>query len=193
MTTKFIKALGVAAALALLTSCAFTPHDLELHPTVQPVESGIGHDTRLFFRFVDDRDELTVGNRGAGLMGAKVSAANLPQLIEAQLHLDLQKKAFQFASSESGADATVIYKLRSFSFKIETGFFTGGRDANAALAVEAIRNGKTYDKIYRSTSETRILFVPTGDEIDGQMSAALNDILTQADKDQDLDRFLTAK
>jgi uncharacterized lipoprotein YajG len=191
MLTRAVQIIGLTA-LVSLSACAFTPHDLQLHPAVQPTDSTIGQNTQLFFRFVDDRDDQTVGHRGASTMGAKVSADNLPQIVEAQLRLALQKKAFQVVGSEGTADAMVIYRLRSFTFNIETGFFSGGRNANATLAVEAHRKGKTYDKVYRSTSETRILFVPTGDEIDGQMNAALSDILAQADKDENLDRFLTA-
>ncbi len=84
-----------------------------------------------------------------------------------------------------------IYRLRSFKFEIEQGFFTGGRNAAAALAVDASRNGQSYNNVYRSNSEQRILFVPGESEINQQMNAAMNQILAQAAADANLDRFLT--
>jgi uncharacterized lipoprotein YajG len=183
----------IVAAASSLSACTFTAHDLQVKPTVQPVASSIGQGTRVFFRFVDDRDDVTIGHRGVGSVGAKISSADLPQSVEAQLRDELQKKLFDLVSSEADSDASVTYRLRSFKFDIEQGFFSGGRNAAAALAVDAQRGSRTYANVYRYNSEERIMFVPGGDEIDNQMNAALNQILTKADSDEALDRLLTGQ
>lgn len=183
----------IVAAASSLSACTFTPHDLQVKPTVQPIASSVGQGTRVFFRFVDDRDDVTIGHRGVGSVGAKISSADLPQSVEAQLREELQKKQFDLVSSEAGSEASVTYRLRSFKFDIEQGFFSGGRNAAAALAVDAQRGSRTYANVYRYNSEERIMFVPGGDEIDNQMNAALNQILTKADTDEALDRLLVGQ
>ncbi|HKU96036.1 MAG TPA: YajG family lipoprotein [Vineibacter sp.] len=185
----------VAGILALLltAACAFTPHDTDIQPTVQPSDSTIGAGTPVFFRFVDERDDVVVGHRGVGTMGAKVSATNLPTIVEAQLRDALQRKAFVLVASEQANTPTVVYRLRSFKFDIESGFFTAGRNASVALAVDAKRGDRTYNNVYRYNSEERIVFIPGGTEINGQMNAALSQVLQKAIDDQGLDRFLVTR
>ncbi len=177
-------------ALALLAGCTFTPAELTLKPNVQMSSSDIGRGTPVSFKFVDERDDVTVGHRGVGTMGAKVTAQELPSIVEENLRKDLTNKQFTLVRSGEHADAEVIFRLRSFKFDIENGFFTGGRNSAAALAVDARRGDKTYENIYRYNDEKRIVFVPGESEIDQQMNAALNEILTKADADQELVRFL---
>lgn len=185
----------VAGILALLltAACAFTPHDTDVQPTVQPGDSTIGAGTPVFFRFVDERDDVVVGHRGVGTRGAKVSATNLPKVVEAQLRDALQRKAFVLVASEQANTPSVVYRLRSFKFDVESGFFTAGRNASVALAVDAKRGDRTYNNVYRYNSEERIVFIPGGSEINNQMNAALSQVLQKANDDQDLDRFLVTR
>ena len=183
------RSLGVIGFL-LLSACAFTPHNVTVDPKVTMADSDIGNGTRVYFRFVDERDDTVVGHRAAGTMGAKVTADNLPHVVETTLRDGLVKKHFTLSDQQAGTDASVIYRLRSFKFDIETGFFTGGRNSAAALAVEARRGERSYDKVYRFNDETRIVFLPGESEIDQQMNGALSDILDKALSDTDLDRML---
>lgn len=192
-SSRFLALGSALAAVFSLSACAFTPHDVQVKPTAQAVASSVGQGTRVFFRFIDDRDDVTIGHRGVGSVGAKISSGDLPQSVEAQLRDELLKKQFQIVGSEVGSDASVTYRLRSFKFGIEQGFFSGGRNAAAALAVDAQRGSRTYANVYRYNSEERIMFVPGGDEIDNQMNAALNQILTKADTDEALDRLLAGQ
>lgn len=191
--TQCAKHISVLVALVILSGCVWTPHDLQLHATTQPTASDIGQGTRLFFRFIDDRDDTTIGHRGVATVGAKISAADLPSVFEARLRDSLEKKQFQLVGSDQDADASITYRLRSFKFDIEQGFWTGGSNAAAALAVDADRKGHTYANVYRYNSEERIFAVPGGDAIDGQMNAAMNDLLRKADADTALDQLLAGR
>jgi uncharacterized lipoprotein len=184
--------LGLAC-WALLSGCAFTPHDVNLQPAVTASTSDVGQGTHLYFRFIDDRDDTIVGHRSVATVGAKISATDLPNVFEKRLRAELAAKQFQLIDSETSADASITYRLRSFKFEIEQGFFTGGRNAAAALAVDASRKGQTYANVYRYNSEVRIVAVPGGDEIDDQMNAALNQLLQQADTDSKLNQFLAGR
>ncbi len=186
------RSFGVFGCLGLLlvAGCAWTAHDVQLAPTAQATASNAGHGAKVFFRFLDDRDDVTVGNRSFSSNGAKVTAADLPRTVEERLRDTLKRKQFDLVSEEAGADAMVTYRLRSFKFGIEKGFWSGARNAAAALAVDARRAGRTYANVYRTNSEQRIQVVPGGDEINAQMNAALNDILQKANDDGELIRIL---
>jgi uncharacterized lipoprotein YajG len=187
---------GVGGLLASLTimilsaGCVFTPHEVQIAPTTQAVSSEIGRGTRVFFRFIDDRDDVTVGNRGISGNGAKINAADLPRTVEAELRKGLQQKQFELVPVETSADAAVTYRMRSFKFAIERGFFTGGQNAAAALAVDARHKDRSFANVYRYNDEQRIVVAPGGDEINRQMNAVLSDLLQQANADKELDRFL---
>lgn len=187
---RWAKPIASIAVLLLAAACAFTPHDTELRPTVQSSDSTVGQGRPVFFRFVDERDDVVVGHRSVGSFGAKVSATNLPTIVESQLRQSLEKKAFVLIGAEQPGTPTVVYRLRSFKFEVESGFFTGGRNATATLAVDARRGERSYNNVYRYNSEQRIVFVPGGSEINDQMNAALTQVLQQAAEDKELDRFL---
>jgi uncharacterized lipoprotein YajG len=186
------RCLAGFAFLLLASACAFTPHDAELRPTVQATDSTVGQGRPLFFRFVDERDDVVVGHRSVGSMGAKVSATSLPAVVEAQLRQSLEKKTYALIGAEQPNVPAVVYRLRSFKFEVESGFFTAGRNATVALAVDARRGERSYNNVYRYNSEKRIVFVPGGSEINEQMNAALSEVLQQAANDAALDRFLTS-
>jgi uncharacterized lipoprotein YajG len=188
---------GMAAVgclgLLLTAGCAYTPHDVQLAPTAQATASDAGQGAKVFFRFLDDRDDVNIGHRGVSTRGAKVSASDLPRMVEEKLRDSLQRKQFELVATEAAADSAVTYRLRSFKFEIEKGFFSGGRNAAAALSVDAHRGPQSYANVYRTNSETRIMFVPGGDEIDQQMNAALSDILQKANDDADLVKVLAGR
>jgi uncharacterized lipoprotein len=185
--------LALAGMLSLLAGCAFTPAELALKPPTSTSSSDVGRGTPVAFKFTDERDDVTIGHRGVSTMGAKISSQDLPGMIEGDLRKDVANKQFTIVPEGQHADAEVIFRLRSFKFDIESGFFTGGRNANAALAVDARRGDKSYNNVYRYNSEQRILFVPGESEINQQMNAALNEILTKAYDDAELSRFLAGK
>ena len=181
------------SGLALLSACAFTPAELELRPTVDAQASDIGRGSTVAFKFVDERDDVTIGHRSVATVGAKISSQQLPTLVEEDLRDALIRKHFTLIAPQQHSDVEVVYRLRSFKFDVETGFWTGGRNASAALAVDARRKDESYDKVYRYNSEERILVVPTEIDINKQMNEALSQILAQAATDKDLDRFLAGR
>ena len=185
--------ISIIAVGASLAGCAFTPHELELKPSANVVASTVGQNTRLYYRFSDERDDAVVGHRGAGAVGSKITAESLPHVVDQQIRDGLKAKGYQLVDNETGADAKVTFRLRAFKFDIETGFFTGGQNTSAVLAADAWRAGKTYTNVYRYNSEERIMFVPGGNTIDNQMTQALNQILSKALADAALDGALTGK
>jgi uncharacterized lipoprotein YajG len=193
VTARATRALSVVLLAMLVSACAFTDHDTVPRSTAVAGNSDIGAGTKLYFRFVDDRDDVVVGHRGPGGNGAKITASTLPGQVESDLRDALVKKHFSIVPVEQGADASVVYHLRSFKFDLSRGFFTGGENAAAALAVDARRKDRSYDKVYRYSNEERVVVVPTGDQIDDRMNTGLTSILQQAYGDSALDAFLAGR
>jgi uncharacterized lipoprotein YajG len=185
--------LTAILAAVSLSACAFTDHDAVLRSSAIPGTSQIGQGTKLYFRFVDDRDDVVLGHRATGGNGAKITAAGLPNLVEDSLRYALVQKSFALTPVEQDADASVIYHLRSFKFDLSMGFWTGGENSAAALAVDARRKDRSYDKVYRYNNEERTIVVPAGSQIDDQMNVGLTSILGQAYGDAALDRFLAGR
>ena len=105
----------------------------------------------------------------------------------------MEKKGYALAASEQGSVGTVTFRMRSFKFAVETGFWAGSDNVSAVLAVDALRSGRTYSNVYRFNSKHTAMVVPAGTDIDAMMNAALSDILQQALSDSALDQFLVHK
>jgi uncharacterized lipoprotein YajG len=188
-----IRALGVLLIAACVSACAFTEHDTVPRSAALAAPSDIGQGTKVYFRFVDGRDDTIIGHRGVGGNGAKITARQLPAQVESSLREALVKKSFQLVPAEQGADAALTYYLRSFKFDLSMGFWTGGENSAAALQVNARRQGRTYDQVYRYDNEKRSIVVPTSEQIDDQMNACLTAVLEKAYGDSALDAFLAGR
>lgn len=192
MSSKIRFSILLMTAL-FISGCAWTPHSVDLQPQVSTAQSSVGTGTRLFMRFVDERDDMIVGHRAVGDNGAKITAEQLPSVVEGQLRDGETKKGYTLVPSQEGSDATVTFRLRSFKLGIEQGFWSGGQNVAAALTVDARCGLKDYNNVYRHESEKRIQVIPDGHEIDQVMTAALSEILSKALSDDNLDLFLTGK
>jgi uncharacterized lipoprotein YajG len=175
-----------------LTGCIHTPHEVNLAPKLDVALTNVGEGTTLHFRFVDERPDTLIGLRGYSGMGARITAKDLPTLVEAQLREGLKKKGYELAEAESPDYPTVTYRLVSFQILMQAGALTISDHVSAALAAEARRNASSYNQVYRySFDESDGGAAPTASEIDTKMNRALNVILNQALSDRDMDKFLT--
>lgn len=164
-----------------------------LRPMAVAGNSDLGRGTKVYFRFVDERDDVVIGHRGVGGNGAAINTTDLPKVMETSLRDALSRRGYQLVDAEQASDASVTYRLRSMKFDISQGFFTGGEDVTAAMAVEAKRGNRTYDQVYRYNDEQRDVVVPTGNAIDDHVNTALTSILQQAYGDNNLDSTLIGK
>ena len=180
----------LALPMVVASACTFVPADVDVQPSARATPSNIGHGVRVVFKFIDERDDIVVGHRGVGGQGAKIEAPTLDAVLEAKLREGLEQKSFVPVAESGSANQEVTYRLRSFKFDVESGFFTGGQNAAVALAVEARRGGRSYDNVYRNNSEQRIMAIPGESGINQQMNQVLDQVLSGAYGDAALDRFL---
>jgi uncharacterized lipoprotein len=174
----------------LLAGCAVTPHDVHVGLTAEVPTPTVGNGTHLIFRFIDDRDDLVVGHRSAGAVGASITADELPKFVETELRDILQKKGYQIVASGSPGDPSVTYRLRLFKFEISHELFSDRQNSSVTIAVDATWGGFTYAQVYKANNEHGIFYVPDGGDLDGEMNGVLTKVLIQTASDNALDSFL---
>ena len=183
--------LAMLFALVLVSACAFVPHEVDVTAKAPKTESTIGAGVTIELQVIDDRDSTVVGQRGAGMIGASITAGNVIHVIEDELAAAFEANGFKVAALDSEADAEVEVRLRALKFFIESGLFTGSENASAVVAIEAEKQGDDFDQTYRSSSENTIIFVSGEGAIDDKLNAALSDVLRQIMTEQELLKFLT--
>lgn len=180
--------------LIVVGGCAFTPHEVQMNAMAPRLASDIGAGITVGLRFVDDRESSTVGQRGAGMQGADVSASSLLSHVDVQSRQILADKGFTVTdyNNNEEADVKLTISIRAFRFFIETGFWTGANNVDVIMKSEARKGMDDFENTYRFNNEERILVVPDGDGIDQMLNAALLDVLTQMAADRDLYKFLAS-
>jgi uncharacterized lipoprotein YajG len=190
MKRHISKIIGLFAVLTL-AACTFTPHEVAMTAQAPMLTSGVGDGVVVGLRVIDDRDSKTVGQRGAGMAGADISASGLVSHVERQSRDVLRNKGFTIADyNDSSSNVKLTVSVRSFKFFIETCFFTGANNVSVAIKAEARKGMQDYQNTYSFDDEARMLVVPDGSGIDEMLNAALLDVLTQFAADSELSEFL---
>lgn len=180
----------ILAVIVSVTGCTYTPHDVEITAQAPTAKSTIGAGVKVSLQVIDDRESQIVGQRGAGMIGADITAKDIMQVLAAELAAIFETNGFSVWVPNSNSDAEVEVRLRAFRFFVETGFFTGAENASVVVAVEAEKGGQDLDRTYRSSSEHAVVFVPGGASIDTRLNAAFSDVLHQIANDRELIEFL---
>lgn len=186
--------LGIVFISFLLVSCAFTPHDVSLSlspPTI--ADPTVGEGTNLRLRILDERDEAELGNRGAGISVAEVTAGDLMPEFTRIVRDGFVAKGYNLTNNPDQADANLDVALRSVKFDETSGFWTVGANVAVTILVDAEKGNNDYKNTYRVTGEERQFAISTGSGIDESINAALNSALAKLFSDHELDRFLTSR
>ena len=184
------QALVLALGGALLAACAWTPHEVAITAQAPLETSSVGKGVTVALDVVDDRDDLVVGQRGAGMQGADITVKDIIPALETELKEGLEAKGFTVVSSKDSADAEFQANLRAFKFFIETGFWTGAENVNVVIKVEAEKGTDDFERNYRVSEEDRTMVIPAGEVIDDKLNAALEIVLSKIMADEELMAFL---
>lgn len=186
--------LSAVAFTVALTGCAFQRHEVAITAAAPVIQSRAGEGVKVALRVFDDRDTKTVGQRGAGMVGADIKATTLLDHLQTEVTKGLTAQGFTVLPAGSPeADASILVSLRSFKFFIEMGFWTGANNVAISIKADANRAGKNYMNAYQFDSETRSMVVPTGAGIDDALNAGLSDVLKQLFTDQSLIGLLAGR
>ena len=184
------RTLAFVLSSILLTSCTFTPHEVAITAAAPSTPSSVGKGVTLALQVIDDRDDVVVGQRGAGMIGADITVKDIIPALERELKRGLEAKGFTAVSTRSNTDTKFKARLRAFKFFIETGFWSGAENTSVVINVEADKRGKDFERNYRFNTEERVFAVPTGTTIDEKLNAALSEILAKIMLDEELMNFL---
>lgn len=179
-----------ALIAALLASCAWTQHNVAVTAMAPAERSSVGDGVTVALQVIDDREDVIVGQRAIGGVGADITARALVQSVQTELRRGLRSKGFRVVSPGRQSDAELEARIRGFKFYLERGFFTSGENVSVAIAVEAERRGRDYSQTYRSNDEDRGMFIPSGSDIDAQLNDALAHVYSQILNDKALLSFM---
>lgn len=173
-------------------ACAYTPQDANLTPLLYVAEVNVGDGAEVSLRVVDERTQKTLGHRGSAFMkGAKITTdQDIAGLFNEQILQALKAKGFTPVAYSDGHHLQLRVDIRDLEYYTSTGFWTGGVHARAAIKVTATNTAKTYEKVYVSEDEKRVVFVPGAGANEEQLSATISGVLQKMIADQDLLSFL---
>jgi uncharacterized lipoprotein YajG len=180
--TAFLATVGLSA-------CAFTPQKAEIQPSLQVYASDIGQGRAVGVLVTDERDTQDLGNRGSALFSkaAKISSdQNLAEVFRRALFDGLKAKGFAPTDISNSPDRQLKLEIRSLNYSTSTGFWTGGVDTKAAIKAIATNSGTSYENMYRSANEERVVVVPTAEHNTELLNKVVTDVLSKLFEDQTL-------
>ena len=89
------------------------------------------------------------------------AAADVAQVVDDAVREGFRNQGFTPVEPGLTAPRSLLVEVRALSYDTSAGFFTGGIHARAMLKARANRPGDTYEQVYRSENEERVIVVPT--------------------------------
>jgi len=187
-----MKAIVLGMFCALSAGCAFNPQQAKIAPSLQVATTTEGKGVTVALRVVDERESKSLGNRGAAFgKAAKItSAEDIASVVQDNVRQGLINKGFTVVAYDAAAPVSLTIEVRALSYETSTGFWTGGVEVKSALKAIGVRDTKTYEKMYRSDDEKRVVVVPTAGKNEEWINTALTDVLRQVFDDLGLIRHL---
>ena len=188
---RLIPSLLLVTAILQIQGCAYNPQQAKLVPSVQSIKSSIGSNTTVALLIADERPSRVLGRR-ADTYGpaAEISAAQeLDDVMRIELAKALRDKGFKVVDAQEGADAVLKLEIRHFEYTMSQGWNFGLHVTGAVKAV-ALKEGKAYEKLYRSAVEERVFVVPTAEINEAVINRGLSKLLNELLADESLFKSL---
>ena len=141
---------------------------------------------------VDERASKSLGRRGTAYgAAAEITAAqDLTVVVRDEVVAALEKKGFTTTDYTENAGTRLTVEIRLLEYSTSQGFWTGGVQVQGTLKAVARKDGRDFEKLYRSNKEERVGIVPTAETNEQWINEALSDVLQQLLDDQNLINFL---
>ena len=189
---KIISTSIVIVALLVSGGCAFKPQKANIAPTVSVMASSEGNGVAVAVRVSDERPSKTLGRRGTAYgAAAEITAAqDIAVVVQKEIIDGLKKKGFTTVDGNGTSNTKLSVEVRLLEYSTSVGFWTGGVNIKGALKAVAGKNGKVYEKMYRTDKEERVVVVPTAETNEEWINDALSEVLRQLLDDKELMMFL---
>ena len=86
---------------------------------------------------------------------------DVAQVVNGAVRQGLRDQGFAPVEYSKTAPCSLLVEVRDLSYGTSAGFFTGGIQTRATLKARASRPDDTFEQVYRSEKEERVLVVPT--------------------------------
>jgi len=180
--------LLLLALCAFVNGCAFKPQKANIAPTVAVMASDEGKGVSVAVRVVDERPSKSLGRRGSayGVAAEITQAQEISFIVQREVANSLEKKGFSVVEYSDSLNPRLTVEVRLLEYSTSQGFFSGGVQIKGALKANAVNGAKTYEKMYRSETEERVIMVPTPATNERWINDALSEVLNQLLNDNSL-------
>jgi len=175
-------AASFAILAALLAGCAYTPPPLTIAPTLPAEVAAIERETALALSVSDAR--------GGAAAGAAANGAVMAE-IEAAVRELFARKGYRLVAADAPHDARLSVAVHTFDYRVASGRWSSGEEAEAVLTAEAVRGSSRRTSTYRSAGEREASFELYRRLPGATPSDVLSDILARIAVDAELQQFLT--
>lgn len=180
--------LFVSMSIAL-SSCAYPPQVIRLHPAPPKVQAAAAAaDREVYLTTGDARPSSKIGQRaqGSGHEAAITTDTDIAALLRTQMMEILKAKGYRVVPTASSDVSTLDVQLRELSYaSFES---AGERKVKVQVVLEAlIKNGlKTYRNTYQARQERQILLEPVARSNEEWINEAFTLALDQVANDPQL-------
>lgn len=173
--------LLILALCAFVSGCAFNPQKANVAPTVAVMASNEGKGVSVAVRVVDERPSKSLGRRGTayGAAAEITSVQEISFIVQREIGDALKKKGYSVVEYRDALNPRLSVEVRLLQYSTSQGFWTGGVQIQSALKANATNGVRTYEKMYRSEKEERVMVVPTAETNERWINDALSDVLNQ--------------
>lgn len=184
------KNLLVFSILFFTAGCAITSMEAKIRPDINVVQSDIGKGRQIGILVVDERPDDKIGKRAAAGAAIKMKE-DLAAIYQSALLEGMRRKGFEPIAGEiDGVNLKV--EIRALSYDVTTGWWTGGIDTDSAIKAYAKGTEEVYERLYRSSDENRVVFVPGAKGSNEKLNGVVNQTLRALLEDQKLLEVLAA-
>jgi len=192
--TGMKKVLIAVATVLALSACSYTRQQASFAPTVVVAKSQEGQGAPVGLRVVDERPTKSLGHRGNfhGKAAEITTTQDIAKVFEEQVAEGLTSRGFRVVPYSESATKLSI-EIRALEYSTSIGFWSGGVAVNAAMKAVAAKPGDSYEKMYISDKERRVLFVPAAGKNQEDLNNGVSSVLGELFADASLFKFLAPK
>lgn len=177
-----IRILTAIAAVAL-GGCAITSMEAKIAPDVAVPEENIGIGRAVGVSVFDERPNSDVGRRAVA--GAKIKMNDdIATIYQAALIDGLKRKGFAPVAGALEDGPTLKIEIRSLSYEVSTGWWTGGIETDSSVKAYAIGAAEPYERLYRASDDDRIAVVPGAKTSNAKLNRVVTATLRQLLEDR---------
>ena len=184
-------ARAIFLAVVLLAGCALTSQQAVLKPELPLSRTDLGRGTAVALKVVDERPDQTLGHRGAGMKGAKITTAqDVAEVFREKIVEGLKTYHFDPVPSTASIPKSLTIEIRLIDYSTSQGFATITVHTKTALKAIARDGGTTYENFFRADHEERFAAIPFAEENETLINKVLSEVVQKLFQDQELMAFL---